>query len=266
MRTFALTAFALAASANAAVIFTGAQYSENFDGLPMTSVSPSPFSNVVGQQFPLDPYGVNGWSVAKADGTGTGAMPFVADFGNSNSGGIHSYGLSDTDSERALGTLASGSNTPAFGIEIMNSAAFTITDVALTFDREVWRSSTSTAGVPNTALFAYGTTGDGVLASTYLTDPAMTLNPAGDLVGLAPVATNGPLNGNDPANSDLVVVNISGLFIAPGDSLFLRWSDFNDQGNDAGLAVDNFTFNAIPTPGAFALLGLGGLLIARRRR
>lgn len=263
MRTFALTAFALAASANAAVIFTGAQYSENFDGLPMTSVSPSPFSNVVGQQFPLDPYGVNGWSVAKAAGSGTGAMPFVADFGDSNSGGIHSYGLSNTDSERALGAVASGTNQPAFGVEILNNAAFTITNFSISFDREVWRSSTNQQ---NITTFRYGTSAQGILASDYLTNPAMILTPAGDLVGLAPVSPNGALNGNDPANSDLIVVAISGLSVAPGQSIFLRWFDNDNPGSDAGLAVDNFTFNAIPTPGALALLGLGGLLIARRRR
>lgn len=32
------------------------------------------------------------------------------------------------------------------------------------------------------------------------------------------------------------------------------------------FGVDNLTFNAIPTPGAAALLGLGGLAAARRRR
>lgn len=37
------------------------------------------------------------------------------------------------------------------------------------------------------------------------------------------------------------------------------------QGN-AGLSLDSVTITAVPEPGSLALLGLGGLLIARRRR
>jgi len=50
----------------------------------------------------------------------------------------------------------------------------------------------------------------------------------------------------------------------PGDSLFIRWNDVNDAGNDAGVAIDNLTMTAtvVPEPSCVALLGLGIAAVA----
>lgn len=254
----ALAMVACAGSASAGVLYTGGLYTENFDGLPSTSPSPSPFSSTIGQQFSLNAHGVAEWQVAKIAGTGTTAMPFIATDGSSATGGIHSLGAAGSG-ERALGLLASGTNIAAIGVEIINGLSFTVTDVSFTFNREVWRSSTSTQ---NIMLFAWGVSGGSITSSNFLSDASMTPDPQGDLVGLAPVATNGPI----PVNSLGVTVNLTGLSLAPGQSLFLRWSDFNDIGNDAAIGIDDFNFAMTPTPGSLALLGLGGLSLLRRRR
>ncbi len=255
----AATIVALATSATAQISFTGPAYFEAFNGLPTAPVTPSPFSATIGQQFVLTGQGLTGWSAAKIAGTGTAAMPFGADAGTSASGAIISYG--DVGSgERALGSLASGSNVPGFGLEIVNNAAYTITDVTLKFDREVWRSSTS---LQNILSFAWGVSGGTITSANFLTEASMTADASGNLVGLAPVGTNGPVN---PPDVLAVVVNLSGLSVAPGQSLFFRWTDANDTGNDAGIAIDNFEFSAIPAPASLALLGLGGLVALRRKR
>ena len=77
-----------------------------------------------------------------------------------------------------------------------------------------------------------------------------------------------------PGNSAGLVAGIGGTVNtswAAGDTLWIRWADLNDTGNDHGLAVDNFSFAvaAVPEPGAWALLLAGaGVLgfIGRRAR
>jgi hypothetical protein len=57
--------------------------------------------------------------------------------------------------------------------------------------------------------------------------------------------------------------------VPAGASLFIRWTDFNDAGNDAGLAIDQLqmNFTPVPEPGTLALVALGAMgLMARRRR
>jgi hypothetical protein len=64
----------------------------------------------------------------------------------------------------------------------------------------------------------------------------------------------------------------SALLFNPGDVLYFRWQDANDGGNDAGLAIDNFSltaFSSVPEPTSLALvgvaLGAGSWLRLRRR-
>jgi hypothetical protein len=64
-----------------------------------------------------------------------------------------------------------------------------------------------------------------------------------------------PLNGNDPANQVAVGgvdgFTVSGFNWTPGQTLWIRWSDVNDPGNDDALAIDNLVFSATAntTPG-----------------
>ena len=58
-----------------------------------------------------------------------------------------------------------------------------------------------------------------------------------------------------------------------GDTLWIRFVENNDSGNDHGLAIDNFNFTAastapIPEPETYALmlLGFGLIGVATRRR
>ncbi|MFO0832244.1 MAG: hypothetical protein U0637_10440 [Phycisphaerales bacterium] len=260
MKTIAFAVAALAGVASTslgALSFTGPALSENFDGLPTANVA-SAFSATVGVQSAVT--NLPNWFATKVAGTGTTATALTANDGSGNSGAMYSYAAAASPSDRALGTLASASNIFAFGAEIVNSAAYTITDFTITFDKEQYRSSTSTQ---NVLAFAYGFSGGSATSTNFLTDTGMTALAAGNVVGDAPVTTNGALV---PPTTGAVTFTVSGLNWAPGTSLFIRWTDANDVGNDAGLAIDNFTFNAVPTPGSLALLGLGGLVAARRRR
>ena len=79
-------------------------------------------------------------------------------------------------------------------------------------------------------------------------------------------STGRALDGNASANR---VAGIGGTFtpstpILNGSVFYLHWADPDDTGADAGLAIDNFTFAAVPEPSVYVLLGVGILLCSQR--
>jgi len=199
------------------------------------------------------------WQAARIAGTSTTALSAISNDGSSNAGGIFNYAQPNTDPDRALGSVASGGTAAAFGVAIVNNSGITLDTITIMFDAMMFRSSTA---VVNRLLFAYGFSSGTATGSDFLSSTGMVADAQGDVVGGAPVASNAAVN---PATSTLVSFSLTNIVWADGVTLFLRWSDFNDAGNDAGLAVDNFSLSAIPTPGSLALLGVAGLVMRRRR-
>src|SRR5215207_8119847 len=134
---------------------------EEFDSLP-TATQTGVFSATVGVQA-----GISGTQFVgtKLAGTGSTATSLTADTGAANSGGIYSYGAASV-AERALGSVASGTNIMGFGFELQNTSSSTvITQLSISLRLEVWRSSTSQVNVTNAS---FGTTDSGVAAATFL--------------------------------------------------------------------------------------------------
>lgn len=255
--SFIFGAAAVAAVAGAQVSFTGLALTEDFNSLASAT---SPFSATVGTQAAIP--GLSTWRGAKIAGSGATAMPWVTDDGTSNTGGLRNSGATSA-SDRALGSLGSGSNTPAFGVEIVNNAANAIDSFVLTFSGEQYRSSTSIA---NVLTFAYGFSGGTATSSNFLSSASLTNDATGNVLGQAAVASNGIIS--PAANLGSYTVTISNINVPVGGSIFFRWQDVDNTGSDASLAIDDLRFTAttVPTPGSAALLALGGLLAVRRRR
>lgn len=263
-KTIALAAFAaVAAGANASLILTApnSAVGEDFDGLGSTTVA-GMFSATVGVQSAITGSTFDGTRIA---GTTTAATDLTANDGSANAGGMYSDGAVGS-AERALGLLASGSRIMAFGVEIVNNTGVALDSITLRFHQENWRSSTSTSGTPNTMTFAWGVNST---SATYLTDAGLTNDATFNLVGPTPVATNGALDGNLAANQVNFFGNITfATPLANGQSVFLRWSDVDDQGSDANIAIDDFNVvgNPVPEPATLAVLGLVAAAAARRKR
>lgn len=259
---FILGLFAVAGSANAVILYTGGTITENFDGLISTGTTTGMFSSTAGVQTAITGTTFDG---AKIGGTGTTNMNLIANDGSSNTGAIHSLGQVGSG-ERALGMLASGTNIAGVGVEIRNVTGLSLTSMTVSFTQENWRTSSTAV---NTMVAAWGRTGGGMTSSDYLTNANMAaVNPL-DLVGPPFVTTNGAIDGNNALNQ--VAKTHTFTFTTPlaaGDSVFIRWSDFNDGGNDANIALDQFsvTATAVPEPATMAALGLGVAALLRRRK
>jgi autotransporter-associated beta strand protein len=212
----------------AVTLSTIAPYNESFlnDLGPATGA----YWTTVNVQKPVP--GTSGWDGTRIGGTGT-SMPFNVDSGSSTQGALYSYGPSGS-TDQAIGSIASGTNIGAFGVEITNNTGSTISSVDISYLGEFWRSSTVTQNIL-TFFYQVGPSGSGNYLSDSNDIPLSALN----LVGPAPVASNGALDGT--TNNATFSSSIANLNWANGTSLYLAWRDTNDTGNDAGLAVDNFS-------------------------
>src|SRR4051794_28849300 len=133
----------LTVSARAATAFTftlgGLTYSQNFD--------------IQGADASVDDY-APGWGGAKYAGTGgltigapittTSSPSFTLTDGSANSGTVYNVGTPGS-SDRALGSIASGTTIPVFGASFLNGTNSTIVGIDFTGMMEQWRSSTDAA-------------------------------------------------------------------------------------------------------------------------
>jgi PEP-CTERM motif len=249
------------AQAAISVDSAGFTYSQSFDSLT-TSTTAVPWAN--DSTLP-------GWSLLIS--TLADAPTIAADNGGSNAGTFRSYG-STGSADRALGGLASGGayfGAPASGavagyiaVAFTNNSGASIDGFTLGFAGEQWRNGGNTAAQPMALEFGLGATFGAVSSWTA---PGGAFSYSSPVVGSTAAAVDGNAAGR--------VVGLGGsitpLSWAPGDTLWIRWIERNDNGNDHGLAIDDLSFSvtAVPEPGALALMlaGLGAVgFIARRRR
>jgi predicted extracellular nuclease len=224
-------------TARAQISYTGGNYTQNFDTLPsagtFTLSGAGPFAL---DSAPVSASGLGGWNFAKVNGTGANAL-FNVGTGSSTTGSVYSFGLAGSG-ERALGTLLSGTVGSAIGATLVNNTGATITQFTLSYTGEQWRYG-GTSGVDR-LIFDYQVGGTNITTGTFTVFP--------DLDFVSPVNTStggvtGLLNGNDAANHRIITATVSGLNWAAGQTLVLRWTDFNVTGSDDGLAIDDFTFS-----------------------
>ena len=250
----AASVVALGTSADASVLLA---YAQNFDSLGTSSRSITG-SGAIGAQGVIS--GLDGnWFGARIGGTSTTPLSATVGDGATSGGGIYNFGVTGS-LDRSLGTVASGTTVAGFGIVLVNTSGSEATSITITFDARQFRSSTV---VQNVLAFAYGFSGGGATSADFLSSTQMIALSAGDVVGASPVATNGVIS---PPTSATISFTIANVAWANGQSLFLRWQDANEAGNDAGLGIDNFSLVAVPAPGALAFLGLACMASSRRRR
>lgn len=172
---------------------------------------------------------------------------YVAGNGASNTGSFYSLGLS---ADRALGGVASGGayfGSPAQGavagwiaLAVRNDTGGSVDGITLRFNGEQWRNGGNTE--PQPMVLEYG------MGATFADVPEWL--PAGaNFNWQSPVATGtaAAVDGNVAGRVNNVGGDLRGLGWAPGATLWLRWVELNDVGNDHGLAIDDVSITlALP--------------------
>jgi hypothetical protein len=255
----------------------GLSYSQNFDTLTTNTTAQNWTDNTA--TIALDSpqvVGLPGWYIGTfatgAAATTNGNQVIRAGTGSLNTGSYYSFG-SLGSSDRALGTLPSDGITSAgagalrLGARFVNNTGQNIGGFTFSYDGEQWRN----AGITNinnqfTVSYAVFAPGLATLAnSTYTALAAANFNTIFDGTG---TATGVALDGNLAANRIAGLGDtVTGLSVAPGDEIWIRWSDANSTSADISIGIDDFSITfEVPEPSSLALLALGVAAIVRRRR
>ena len=229
----ACSVMAIARDAPAAPLsYSGGSYSENFDTLPTTG---NPAFSSPG---PIDVPNLPGWSFAQLAGT-SATINFLANDGSSTNLGLAGSFGTNGATDRSLGTAATTPCTPNFGFQIVNNTTTTFDQFALSYNGEMWRRGTATAGTGFLTV-SYSTTAASILNGTFTDVPQLRFNSPNT------TAANGAIDGNAAGNRTAITFTLAtGFSWAPGQTLTIRWNDFNETtGSDDWLSVDDLSFTA----------------------
>lgn len=263
----ALLALLPAAHADISVSTTSFTYSESFDTLTTAVGNTTPWAN---------DSTLLGWSLFNS--TLAAITTYGADNGASNTGAFRSYGATG-GADRALGGLASGGayfGSPTagniagwIGVSFTNNSGSTLDGFSFAYSGEQWRNGGATSPATSTAQTMVMEFGFG---ATFATVSGWTA-PGGAADFTSPVfgtSTAAAVDGNVAGILSGRGGSFSNLAWAPGQTLWLRFVERNDSGNDHGLALDNFSIavTPVPEPGAWTLMlaGLAALGFVARRR
>ena len=211
----------ITASAQISITSTGASYSENFDGM-----GPSGTSYIAG------------WTGVNAAAATLTPVVFTT---SSTAGAVYNTGTASA-ADRALGMLASGTTVPRIGAQYVNNTGVTITAINFAGVMEQWKTGTSTA-VNEVDAFEYSLDATSLTTGTWTRVSAIDLNEK-----LTTTTTAVAVDGNSSTNRTSLIGSVSGLSWTNGGTMWIRWSDANDTGTDALLAIDDFSmaFNVAP--------------------
>ena len=268
MKSLALS-LALVSLANTAAIgavaYTtyGATVSQNFDTLASTGTNVAWANDTT----------LTGWHLFRQPAAAPVAITNIdSGTGSSNTGKFYSFGPA-SNSDRALGGVASGGSyfgSPTAGnvagwiaVSLTNNTAITLDTVLIGFDGEQWRDGGAATPAAQTMVLQYGVGATFGAVTTWST-------PGGAFNFSSPVFTNtttgAAVNGNGAGLTTGLGGTLTGVAWNAGDTLWIRWVDNNDAGNDHGLAIDNFKFAAVPEPSTSLLGLLAAAYIPLRRR
>ena len=229
----------MTAAAHAQINYVGGTYTQDFDTLANTGTSSTVPS---------------GWAFSEA-GTG-GNTTCTAGTGSGTTGDTYSFGATSA-ADRAFGGLQSGTVVPTIGASFLNNTGNTVFELAISYVGEQWRLG-ATSRVDQLD-FQYSLDATSLTSGTWLDVNSL------DFTAPTTTGSTGALDGNLAGNRTAISNSITGLSLANGSTIWIRWNDFNATGSDDGLGIDNFSLAVpVPEPSVYMLLGVGLLFCGQR--
>lgn len=227
------------------LLSSGTSYQQDFN----TLVAPPATNGIWADNETLP-----GWYAAREEGTNAPHFKsYRVGSGDIKKGWIYSFGSEqgkgrNPQSDRAFGTIATAATeTIGFGVRFQNDTKRVITDFTISYSGEQWRNEGNAKA--QTLVFSYR------VSKAALTNPepgileGWSFLSALDFKSSRDRSEEPKLDGNLPASRLAKAgVVLPGVALQPGEELFLRWSDVNDNGPDDGLAIDDFsmTWSTVP--------------------
>jgi autotransporter-associated beta strand protein len=226
-------------AAFAQFLLSSTSYTQNFDGLGTTTSS-----SVTGGSLSNVSSTLAGWffleSGSNADTT------ITAGTGSNNAGDTYNFGAA-SGSDRALGGLRSGTLVPTWGFYFQNNTGLTITNLSISYQGETWRIGTASRS--DRLDFQFSTNATSLNTGTWTDHNDLDYANPGQATGSGSIQHSASISNN-----------ITGLTIMNGQTVFIRWTDFDANGADDGMAIDDFAllvFGFSPASGA-TWTGTGG--------
>ena len=198
---------------------TGGAYTQDFNTLSNTAGS------TTNSALPI------GWLLNETGGSARDNEQYAVDTGASNTGDTFSYGAAG-NSERALGSVRSGTLIASYGACFTNSTGATLTTFDAAYTGEEWRLGT--AARADRLDFQYSLDATSLTTGTWVDVDALDFSTPNTV-------TVGAKDGNATGNRTTLGATIGGLSISSGAVFCLRWNDFDGSGSDDGLAIDDFS-------------------------
>ena len=177
---------------------------------------------------------VGGWYLNETGTSGSNNGQYRAGTGSDNTGDTYSFGAA-ASTERAFGTLFSGTLSPTIGAQFTNATGSTITSLDVSYTGEMWRAGVLNRNAADRLDFQLSTDATSLTNGTWVDHDGL------DYSSSNINTTLGAVNGNAMGNRTSVSLSITGLSLPNGASFWIRWNDSDvSPGADDGLAVDDF--------------------------
>jgi len=241
-----------AAAPQSAVSFDGTPYTQDFQSISNTSLTPSSIASTSMLEVSTQSGGgsVSGWYIYSQSGAGRWGRTD----GSSNTGSF--FGMYDSSGNRALGSLGSASFVGYFGLVLQNTSGATISSVKITYDAMMNRNPNTTANaypfsyrISNSSPITVSSSSDGTFsdsAGSWTADSNLSFTTPLTGIG-APNATQAAISPMFRIGGAAKTGTLSGLNWQAGQYLFIRWKETDETANDATAGVDNFKIENVVT-------------------